>query len=144
MARFKRLTEAEAETLTRSQILDRIEAEQQYWFRKHARGMSGEDEAAEKEFVRLLHKYAGPEVISAGLKDAKDYLEGRSTGGFWDQRPGDAPVSPGLVLDENQQAGLAYGLRLSAEMERSKCELCVYCGQETYVPGWGCTCCGDY
>jgi hypothetical protein len=37
MSRFKRLTDAEARTLTRRELLDRIEAEQKYWFRKKTR-----------------------------------------------------------------------------------------------------------
>lgn len=44
MTCFKRLTDGEARTLTRGELLDRVEAEQKYWARKHAR--SAGDRAA--------------------------------------------------------------------------------------------------
>jgi hypothetical protein len=37
MARFKRLSDAEARTMTRAALLDRVEAEEAYWERKQAR-----------------------------------------------------------------------------------------------------------
>ena len=53
MARFKRLTDAEARSLTRAELLDRVEAEQAYWFRKN--NMSDADQDAEREFRRIWH-----------------------------------------------------------------------------------------
>jgi hypothetical protein len=121
MARFKRLTDAEARTLTRSEILDRVEAEQQYWIRKHRRGMTEEDVTAEREFNRIMYAYLDP---MAGLDALRDTLEGRRSD-YWESRPGEESAPPrgditlegGLVMDEGQQAALRYGLREAAKMD---------------------------
>jgi hypothetical protein len=113
--RAEKLTDAEARTLTRRELMDRIEAEQQYWFRKHKGTMSADDEAAWREFSHLLQKYCS-EAISGGLRAAMDLMEGRGGADYWDTRPGDVPAGPGLTMGENQRAGLAHGLRLAAEM----------------------------
>ena len=84
MTRFKRLTEAEARTLTRRELLDRVEAEQKYWARKHAR--SDEDRAAEREFTRILFTYMNP---SEAMQATIDYIEGLRGPGYWDTRPGE-------------------------------------------------------
>lgn len=85
MARFKRLTAAEARTLTRHELLDRIEAEQAYWHRKNWHRMSDEDRAAEREFRRIMYAALNP---SEALDDALALVEGRRTGeSYWDQRP---------------------------------------------------------
>lgn len=84
MARFKRLTEEEARTLTRAELLDRVEAEQKYWARK--RIVTDEDRAASREFTRILFTYVKPgEAIQATI----DYIEGRRGHDYWDTRPGD-------------------------------------------------------
>ena len=109
MSRFKRLTDAEARTLTRRELLDRIEAEQAYWFRKKA--MTPEDDAAFREFTRIMHAYLSPASIAEAIQDTIDYIEGRSPGSYWDTRPGQE--SPGLPpMDENQRAGLDYARRV--------------------------------
>jgi hypothetical protein len=83
MARFKRLTDEEARTLTRGELLDRVEAEQKYWERKRAR--SDADRAAEREFSRILFTYVKPgEAIQATV----DYIEGRRGRDYWDTPPG--------------------------------------------------------
>src|SRR6266705_5716211 len=94
MSRFKRLTDAEARTLTRRELLDRIEAEQAYWFRKKA--MTPEDDAAFREFTRIMHAYLSPASIAEAIQDTIDYIEGRSPGSYWDTRPrrGDLRVAP--------------------------------------------------
>jgi hypothetical protein len=85
VARFKRLTAAEARTLTRDQLLDRILAEQAYWKRKHARGMTTEDEAAEKEFHRIMYASISPDQ---GITDLLDHLKGvPGAGSYFDQKP---------------------------------------------------------
>ena len=105
MARFKRLTDAEARSLTRGELLDRIEAEQAYWFRKRAR--AAEDDAAFREFTRIMYAYLDP---AAAMQDTIDHIEGRSAGGYWKTRPGeDDAVLP--AMDENQRAGLDYARR---------------------------------
>lgn len=83
MARFKRLTDAEARSLTRAELLDRLEAEQAYWLRK--RNMSGADQEAEREFRRIMHAYLDP---AAALQSARDLLEGRGSD-YWESRAGD-------------------------------------------------------
>lgn len=55
MSRFKRLSDTEARTLTRRELLDRIEAEQAYWFRKK-KSMTPEDDAAFREFTRIMYR----------------------------------------------------------------------------------------
>lgn len=88
MSRFRRLADAEARTLTRAQLLDRVEAEQKYWERKRAR--SDEDRAAEREFTRILFTYVNPsEAIQATI----DYIEGRRGHDYWDSRPEGGPSS---------------------------------------------------
>ena len=84
MTRFKRLTEEEARTLTRGELLDRVEAEQKYWARKRAR--SDEDRAAEREFTRILFTYVNP---SEAMQATIDYIEGQRGHDYWDTRPGD-------------------------------------------------------
>ena len=85
MSRFKRLTDAEARSLTRGELLDRVEAEQKYWEGKRAR--SDEDRAAEREFTRILFTYVKPaEAIQATI----DYIEGRRGHDYWEGRPGEA------------------------------------------------------
>ncbi|MGH3284423.1 MAG: hypothetical protein ACRDPD_07020 [Streptosporangiaceae bacterium] len=108
MSRFKRLTDAEARTLTRRELLDRIEAEQAYWFRKKT--MTAGDDAAFREFTRIMHAYLSPAWIAEAIQDTIDYIEGRSPGSYWDTRPGEE--SPRLPpMDANQRAGLDYARR---------------------------------
>ncbi len=83
MARFKRLTDAEARTLSRRELLDRVEIEQKYWERK--RTYTTEDRLAEREFRRILFAYISPgDAIDAAMAT----LEGRKSD-YWDSRPGD-------------------------------------------------------
>ena len=83
MSRFRRLTDAEARTLTRAELLDRVETEQAYWGRE--RHMTAEDQAAEREFSRIMHAYLSP---AEAVQDAIDYMEGRSSGSYWETRAG--------------------------------------------------------
>ncbi len=99
MSRFKRLTDAEARTLTRRELLDRIEAEQQCWFRKRTR--TAEDDAAFREFTRIMYAYLSPASVAEAIQDTIDYIEGRSPGSYWDTRP----------MDANQRAALDYARR---------------------------------
>jgi hypothetical protein len=85
MARFKRLTDAEARTLTRREILDRVEAEQAYWFRGHR---DRQDPEGYREFTRIMYAYLSPASITEAMQDTIDHIEGRSAGGWWDVRPG--------------------------------------------------------
>ena len=85
MSRFQRLADAEARTLTRAELLDRIEAEQNYW--AHKRGRTAENLAAEREFSQILHTYL---PLADALQAARDVLEGREST-YWETRPGGAP-----------------------------------------------------
>lgn len=87
MSRFKRLTDAEARTLTRRELLDRIETEQKYWLRKKTRTVG--DDAAFREFTRIMYAYLSPASIAEAMQDTIDYIEGRSSGSYWETRPGD-------------------------------------------------------
>ena len=69
MARFKRLTDAEARTLTRAELLDRLEAEQAYWFRKKIR--TDEDQAASREFSRILLAHVDPAAAIQAARDVR-------------------------------------------------------------------------
>lgn len=115
MSRFKRLTDAEARTLTRCELLDRIEAEQAYWFRKKTR--TAEDDAAFREFTRIMYAYLSPASIAEAMQDTIDYIEGRSPGSYWDTRPGEeTPKLP--PMDANQHAALDYARRVFGIGER--------------------------
>lgn len=107
MARFRRLTDTEARQLSRSELLDRIEAEQEYWHRKR-HSMTDADRAAEREFRRIWYALAGPDAVLGWMQELTDKL---------------APAGPpaGMVtLDEGQQAALDYARRvfLSPEHDR--------------------------
>lgn len=114
MARFKRLTDTEARTLTRAELLDRVEAEEAYWSRK--RNMTDADSEAAREFSRIMHAYLSP---GDAIQAAMDTVQGRRSD-YWETRPGAEAKSAagGLTLDDNQQAGLAYGMRLAARMDK--------------------------
>ncbi|MGJ6968620.1 hypothetical protein ACSDR0_42610 [Streptosporangium sp. G11] len=61
MARFKRLTVEEARTLSREQLLPRIEDEQKYWYRLMNRmEMRVGDDAAFRTFNEIMHIVIGP------------------------------------------------------------------------------------
>jgi hypothetical protein len=115
MSSFKRLTDAEAQGMTRRELLDRVEAEQAYWLRKKTR--TAEDDAAFREFSRIMYAYLSPASIAEAMQDTIDYIEGRSSGSYWDTRPGeDSPRLP--PMDENQRAGLDYARRVFGIGER--------------------------
>ncbi|GAA1300977.1 hypothetical protein Psi02_28010 [Planotetraspora silvatica] len=63
MAAFKPLTVEEARTLSRDQLLPRVEAEQRHWTRLISRGQIrvGEDDAY-KTFARIMHVVIDPAV----------------------------------------------------------------------------------
>ena len=63
MPAFKRLTVEEARTLSRDQLLPRIEAEQRYWDRLMKSGQIrvGDDEAY-KAFIAIMHVAIDPMI----------------------------------------------------------------------------------
>lgn len=85
MPAFKRLKRSDLDTLTRSELQDRIEAENTYWDRKSRRGLSEADAEAHKEFSVILHAALDP---AASLAHAQAYLESGVDNGYWDEKPG--------------------------------------------------------
>jgi hypothetical protein len=84
------------------------QAEQQYWFRKRVR--TAEDDAAFREFTRIMYAYLPPASIAEAMQDTIDHMEGRSPGRYWDTRPGEEiPKLP--PMDDNQRAALDYARR---------------------------------
>lgn len=90
MARFKRLTWDDLDNLTRDELLDRIEAEQAYWARKEARGLSEAERTARKEFSDILFAVLNPAKIADSMAETTAWLKGeRSTdSSFWSEKPG--------------------------------------------------------
>lgn len=86
MKRPEHLTEAEARTLTRGEILDRVEAEQAYWL--GLRRMPEEGHAACRELMQIMHRYVN---LSESLNAAIDLAEGRRGPDYWETVPGEQP-----------------------------------------------------
>ncbi|GAA3569989.1 hypothetical protein GCM10022419_058580 [Nonomuraea rosea] len=85
MPSFERLTIEEARTLTRDELLPRIEAEQQYWYQRiHRCRMRPGDDEAFKTFNQILHVAADPVRL---LWDTDPFLEGTSTNSDYWQKP---------------------------------------------------------
>jgi hypothetical protein len=78
MARFKRLTDAEARTLTRAELLDRVEGESAYWDRQRPRTEADWD--AHREFGRIMHAYLSP---SDAIQAAMDTLAVGERSNYW-------------------------------------------------------------
>jgi len=85
MPAFKRLKRSDLDVLTRAELQDRIEVEQQYWERKCRRGLSEADAAAHREFGVILHAALDP---AASLAHVQHYLETGVDNGYWDEKPG--------------------------------------------------------
>lgn len=85
MPAFKRLQRSDLDVLTRAELQDRIEVEQQYWNRKCRRGLNEADSAAHQEFGVILHAALD---VSASLAHAQVYLETGVDNGYWDEKPG--------------------------------------------------------
>ena len=84
MPAFKRLTEADLRTLTRSELLERFEREGEYWDRKMKRVMTDADRAAYTEYSRLMHLAIQP---GDGIEHALKYVKGQGDDGYWDVPP---------------------------------------------------------
>lgn len=90
MPRFKRLTWADLDNLTRDELLPRLEAEQEYWARKAACGMSEADRKARKEFSDMLRKVLNPSEVADSMAETAAWLKGERSAdtSFWDEKPG--------------------------------------------------------
>lgn len=97
MARFQRLTWDDLDNLTRAELLPRLEAEQQYWARKQARGLSEADQCARREFSRMLCTVISPDGLASAMGEMAAWLKGdRSVNtSYWDEKPGRQPSGPG-------------------------------------------------
>ena len=76
MARFQRLTSDDLSTLTRVELLPRLEAEQQYWTRKEKRGLSAADQQARKEFSDLVYAVINPAGLADSIAETTAWLKG--------------------------------------------------------------------
>ena len=84
------LTEAEALTLTRGEILDRLVAESDWWTAHPVK--TDADRQAYATFSRILHSSIDP---AAAIQDAMDHVQGQGAGSYWETRPGErAAVEP--------------------------------------------------
>lgn len=90
MARFKRLTWADLDNLTRDELLPRLEEEQRYWARKERRGLDAADREARKQFSDMVLKVLNPEAIADSMAETTAWLKGeRDTDtSFWGEKPG--------------------------------------------------------
>jgi hypothetical protein len=87
MGRFKRLTRADLGVLTRGELLDRVEVEQQYWFRKLAReGETPENHAAYEEFRAIMHAAFDPAAAVQAALTLVTNGHGWSAD-YWDEVP---------------------------------------------------------
>ena len=85
MPAFKRLKPSDLDSLTRAELLDRIDAESAYWDRKCQRGLNEADAAAHQQFSAILHAALNP---GDALDHAIQYVEGRGDNGYWNEKPG--------------------------------------------------------
>lgn len=90
MARFKRLTWDDLDNLTRGELLDRLEAEQAYWARKEARGLSETDRKARNEFSDIVFAVLNPSKIAESMVETTAWLKGErpTDSSFWSEKPG--------------------------------------------------------
>jgi hypothetical protein len=85
---FAYLTDAEARTLTRHELLDRISDQQAYYEAK--RRKTAADEQAMDELGRIIRRYLN---INAAFDAASATLDGYTGTSYWDTRPDDQPAS---------------------------------------------------
>lgn len=80
---FQHLTYDEAQQMTRGELLERVVAEQQWWFRRMDAGRARFDDEGYREFCRIMHLLDPGEALADALRVVKG-LPGPS---YWDQRP---------------------------------------------------------
>jgi hypothetical protein len=90
MARFQRLTRADLDSLTRDELLPRLEVEQRYRARKEKRGLSEDDRRARKEFSDILYAVISPSGLADSMAETTAWLKGeRATdSSYWSEKPG--------------------------------------------------------
>src|SRR5438874_1954328 len=125
MARFKRLTVDEARTLTRAELLDRLETEGDYWSRKlkHGTPQDWADYRVYQQCMRLIDP-------AKAIRDTTEWLNGKpGAGGYMDRRPcDDTPVQPvcgcgrPAVYTVSFDHGYPDGVREHAVCGRGECD----------------------
>lgn len=92
MARFQRLTWDDLDNLTRTELLSRLEAEQQYWARKEARGLNDADRRARKEFSDIVFAVINPSDLADSMAETTAWLKGErpTDTSYWREKPGRA------------------------------------------------------
>lgn len=86
---YRYLTDAEARELTRSELLERIADQQDYYQAKKRKTQT--DEAAMAELSRIMHRYID---VKAAFADVYAALNGRTGPSYWDARAADDPALP--------------------------------------------------
>ena len=86
MAAFTYLSDDEARTLARHELLDRVEAQQAHYDAK--RRKTPADEAAMNELSRIIHRYLN---INAAFGAAFATLDGYTGTSYWETRPDGEP-----------------------------------------------------
>jgi hypothetical protein len=91
VARFQRLTRADLDTLTRGELIRRVEAEQQYWARKEQRGsLSDADQQARQEFSAILMQVVNPARLAEAMGEITAWIRGERAAptSYWTEVPG--------------------------------------------------------
>ncbi|MBQ0927536.1 hypothetical protein [Saccharopolyspora endophytica] len=90
MAECNHLTWADLNHLTRGELLDRLEAEQEYWARQENGGFTDADRARREEFSRILRAVCAPAELAEEVGHTAAWLAGECSTdtSYWDQMPG--------------------------------------------------------
>lgn len=90
MARFQRLTRDDLSKLTRNELVDRLEVEQQYWARKEKRGLNEADTQARRLFSDLVFAVLDPDGFAQSMRETTEWLKGErpNDSTFWTEKPG--------------------------------------------------------
>ena len=93
MTRFQRLTWNDLDNFTRSELLPRVEAEQEYWQHKEKRGLSPADQQARNEFTKILHTVINPVGLASSMAETTAWLRGEraADSSYWNEKPGRQP-----------------------------------------------------
>ena len=90
MAEFNHVTWDDLNILTRSELLDRLEAEHEYWARQDKGGFTDTHRARREEFSRILRAVCNPADQSDAVGHTAAWLAGECSTdtSYWDQMPG--------------------------------------------------------
>lgn len=90
MAEFDHVTWDDLNHLTREELLDRLEAEQEYWARQEMGGFTDAHRARREEFSRILRAVCDPAELAEAVGHTAAWVagEGSTDTSYWDQMPG--------------------------------------------------------